>query len=146
MKTIRTLKIGNFKSIDSLDIQGLAPFTVFAGANWSGKSNFFDALDFVSLFIRNGIETTLRAHGGFGNIHSEKRGEKNAGIFDFEIECDFPKKIEDQGKDVVLTEHYSLGIHNPDGAPEIEESVSMGGIPLFRRRKGEEPRLIVGRK
>nr|VFK52003.1 MAG: hypothetical protein BECKTC1821D_GA0114238_11502 [Candidatus Kentron sp. TC] len=45
-----------------------------------------------------------------------------------------------------MTEHYSLGIHNPDGAPEIEESVSMGGIPLFRRRKGKGLGFIEGEK
>ncbi len=30
-KTIRRLKIENFKSIDSLEVKGLAPFSVFAG-------------------------------------------------------------------------------------------------------------------
>ena len=45
--SIRTLEIGNFKSIDSLHIQGLSPFSVFAGANASGKSNFVaDRFDF----------------------------------------------------------------------------------------------------
>ena len=75
-KTIRRLKIENFKSIDSLEVKGLAPFSVFAGANGSGKSNFFDALDFVSLFVRGGLEIALRAHGGFENIRSRKREGK----------------------------------------------------------------------
>ena len=72
-KTIRRLKIENFKSIDSLEVKGLAPFSVFAGANGSGKSNFFDALDFVSFFVRGGIEIALPyEHGGFANIHSSE--------------------------------------------------------------------------
>ena len=61
--SIRNLEIGNFKSIDSLRIQDLSPFSVFAGSNGSGKSNFFDALDFVSVFIRHGIEAALQKHG-----------------------------------------------------------------------------------
>ena len=64
-KTIRRLKIENFKSIDSLEVKGLAPFSVFAGANGSGKSNFFDALDFVGLFVRGGIEIALGGHGAW---------------------------------------------------------------------------------
>ena len=72
-KTIRRLKIENFKSIDSLEVKGLAPFSVFAGANGSGKSNFFDALDFVGLFVRGGLEIALSEHGGFANIYSKKR-------------------------------------------------------------------------
>ncbi len=48
-RVIRRLKIENFKSINSLEVQGLAPFSVFAGANGSGKSNFFDALAFIHL-------------------------------------------------------------------------------------------------
>ena len=87
-KTIRRLKIENFKSIDSLEVKGLAPFSVFAGANGSGKSNFFDALDFVSLFVRGGLEIALREHGGFANIQSKKREGEDSKTFSFEIECD----------------------------------------------------------
>ena len=111
-KTIRRLKIENFKSIDSLEVKGLAPFSVFAGANGSGKSNFFDALDFVSLFVRGGLEIALRAHGGFANIHSKKREREDSKKFSFEIECD-------------LLEHkevcYSLSINDLDSGPRIRE-------------------------
>ena len=77
-KTIHRLKITNYKSIDSLELEGLSPFTVFAGPNGSGKSNFFDALDFVSLFVRGGLEAALRAHGGFANIHRCPPGKREA--------------------------------------------------------------------
>jgi len=55
-QTIHYLKITNFKSIDSLEVRNLKPFSVFAGANASGKSNFFDALDFVRTFMESGAE------------------------------------------------------------------------------------------
>jgi predicted ATPase len=142
-KTIRRLKITNFKSIDSLEIKGLAPFTVFAGPNGSGKSNFFDALDFVSLFVRNGIETALRTHGGFANIHSEKRRASSARIFGFEIECDLPGPTKDEGQ--LSSFRYTLAIHNLDGKPIVEEYMSVEKIPLLERKKGEKP-IIKGIK
>ena len=101
-KTIRRLKIENFKSIDSLEVKGLAPFSVFAGANGSGKSNFFDALDFVGLFVNNGIETALRKHGGFANIHSAKREGADSKKFSFEIECDLLEKQEETPSPIPL--------------------------------------------
>ena len=116
-KTICRLKIENFKSIDSLEVEGLAPFSVFVGANGSGKSNFFDALAFVSLFVRGGIEIALREHGGFENIRSKKREGADAKRFGFEIECDL---LEEQEVD------YSLSINDLDSEPEIEEFVNEG--------------------
>ena len=111
-KTIRRLKIENFKSIDSLEVKGLAPFSVFAGANGSGKSNFFDALDFVGLFVRGGLEIALRAHGGFENIQSRKREGADSKTFSFEIECDLLEQEE---------VYYSLSINDLDSEPGIRE-------------------------
>ena len=112
-KTIRRLKIENFKSIDSLEVKGLAPFSVFAGANGSGKSNFFDALDFVSLFVNGGIEIALREHGGFANIHSKRREGEGSKTFSFEIECDL----------LGQQEEYSLSINDLDSEPGIREEL-----------------------
>lgn len=117
-KTIRRLKIENFKSIDSLEVEGLAPFSVFAGANGSGKSNFFDALGFVSLFVRGGIEIALRAHGGFENIRSKKREGADAKTFGFEIECDLLEERE---------VYYSLSINDLDREPGIKECLNIEG-------------------
>lgn len=131
-KTIRRLKIENFKSIDSLEVEGLAPFSVFAGANGSGKSNFFDALDFVSLFVRGGVEIALRAHGGFENIRSKKREGEDSKTFSFEIECDFLEKREI---------YYSLSIEDVDNEPGVierhqlseEPTIQGGGISITDR-------------
>lgn len=142
MKTIHTLKITNFKSIDSLEVKGLTPFSVFAGPNGSGKSNFFDALDFVSLFVRSGIETALRTYGGFANIHSEKRRAAYSRKFSFEIECDLTHKTEEQ-LDELSRFYYSLNIHDLDSTPIIEEYVIVDGEQLLIRKKGEKP-IIKG--
>ena len=129
-KTIRRLKIENFKSIDSLEVEGLAPFSVFAGANGSGKSNFFDALDFVSLFVRGGLEIALRAHGGFENIRSRKREGEDAKTFSFEIECDL------LGQEV----YYSLSIDYRGSEHEIKECLKLNEEQAIKR-KGDKAEI-----
>ena len=124
-KTIRRLKIENFKSIDSLEVKGLAPFTVFAGANGSGKSNFFDALAFVSLFVRGGVEIARRAHGGFVNIHSRKREGEDSKTFSFEIECDL----------LGQQEEYLLSINNLDSKPGIREELVVNKEQVVDNKK-----------
>jgi len=140
-KSIKHLKITNFKSIDSLELKdGLTPFTVFAGPNGSGKSNFFDALDFVSRFLRNGIEDALRAYGRFENIHSVKRRAEYARRFDFEIKCNLPDNRRDH-KNETATFSYSLSIHDLDKEPRVEEYLSVNGDRWLTRLKGEAPEL-----
>lgn len=128
-KPIRRLRIANFKSIDSLEITGLSAFSVFAGANGSGKSNFFDALDFVSLFLHGGIRFALNTHGDFANIQSVKRQGADSKKFCFEIECDL---CEDQSE-TPLAFRYSLCIHGLDGDPYIEEFLYENGTILAER-------------
>ena len=137
-KTIHKLRIGNFKSIDALEIKGLSPFSVFAGANGSGKSNFFDALDFVSLFVRNGIESALREHGGFANIKPAKRYGSNSRKFTFELEGDFQERGEKPA-----TSHYLLSIFDLGNEPEIDECLKVDGKLRFKRKKGENS-IVVG--
>lgn len=62
------LKICNYRSIDELELRDIPAFAVFAGANGSGKSNFFDALDFVHLMLRFDTKEVLYRHGGWKNI------------------------------------------------------------------------------
>ena len=136
-KTIRRLKIENFKSIDSLEVRELAPFSVFAGANGSGKSNFFDALGFVSLFVRGGIEIALREYGGFANIRSKKREGADAKTFRFEIECDL---LEEQAV------YYSLSINDLDGEPGIKECLEFNKEQTIEGKgdNAEEPPYYEG--
>ncbi|OAD21315.1 SMC domain protein, partial [Candidatus Thiomargarita nelsonii] len=125
--SIQYLKISNFKSIDSLELRNINDFSVFAGANGSGKSNFFDALDFVSRFIRFGLTDALRGHGGFDNIHSVKRLENEARRFEFEIECILPD-------DSTSAQYkYRLVIQALDTEPEINEQLFIDEKPAITR-------------
>ena len=128
--SIRNLEIGNFKSIDSLRIQDLSPFSVFAGSNGSGKSNFFDALDFVSVFIRHGIEAALQKHGGIQNIRSRKRQAAASGQFSFCIGCEFVDEPER-----VSVFNYSLRVYGLYQQPVPEEFLSINGDQVISRKK-----------
>src|SRR5712692_9765080 len=61
------IEIQNFKSLRSVKI----PFerlSYFCGPNASGKSNFSEALDFVSNVFRNGLQHAVAEKGGFYNM------------------------------------------------------------------------------
>lgn len=109
---IQYLKISNFKSIDTLELRNIKDFSAFAGANGSGKSNFFDALDFVSRFMRHGIIDALRWYGGFNNIHCIQADQDDAQRFEFEIE--WQDEQDTQYK-------YQLIINSLESNPKIKE-------------------------
>jgi predicted ATPase len=109
---IQYLKISNFKSIETLELKNINDFTVFTGANGSGKSNFFDALDFVSRFMRHGIIDALRWYGGFNNIHSIQTDYSQQ----FEFEIEWQEQQETKYK-------YQIIINSLDTDPEIKEQL-----------------------
>jgi predicted ATPase len=114
-----SLKLCHFKSIDSLELNQINDFSVFAGANGSGKSNFFDTLDFVSRFMRHGITDALRWSGGFDQIQS--RQAESVEEFEFVIDCILPSKVEDN---LIETQyHYQLMINALHQEPEINEKL-----------------------
>lgn len=129
---LNKLKIENYKSIDSLELTNVSPFSVFAGANGAGKSNFFDALFFARDFANYGTDQALRAQGGFEHIHSAKRKGVEARRFKFEIEygLDDGKKLE-----------YFLTIDNLDSEPKIKERLIRNDQTLLERDKGQPPIL-----
>lgn len=117
---IQSLKISYFKSIKTLELKNINDFSVFAGANGSGKSNFFDALDFMSRFMRHGITDALRWHGGFDNIHYIPQNEDDIQQFEFEIECSLPG-VQDNLMDTQY--QYQLIINSLETHPEIKEQL-----------------------
>ncbi len=130
---IQYLKISNFKSIESLELRNINDFSVFAGANGSGKSNFFDALNFVSHFMRHGITDALRWHGGFDHIHSLQQDEDDARRFQFEIECTLPHKVQDN---LIETQYkYQLIINSLESEPKINEQLFINKKEIIIRNE-----------
>ncbi len=112
---IKRLEIGGFKSIDSIVLTDMPNYCVFAGANGSGKSNFFDALKFASTVIDDGATKAIRRFGGYDLIHCVKRRKEKARTFRFK--CDSALKN--------LRMDYSLKVHRLDQAPDLHETISL---------------------
>lgn len=111
---IRKLHIRGFKSLDNLMINDLGCFSVFAGANGSGKSNFFDALEFVGGVIRNGIAAAVNQQGGYQHFRPARSYKSPiAPKFFFHLICEFEGKQYD----------YSLTLFNLDNKAGIQEKL-----------------------
>ena len=66
---LKHLKVENYKSLENLSLD-IKSFMVFVGPNNSGKSNIFDALTFLSDFVKGKTEArrAVQERGGFGSI------------------------------------------------------------------------------
>lgn len=122
---INKIKISGFKSIADVELNDLTPFSVFAGANGAGKSNFFDALKFLSTVVTLGATQALRQFNGYDNVHCFKHRGKKAKTFFAEIEF--------QENDNIL--NYYLKFHGMDSQVELEEKFLINNECDFNRGK-----------
>ncbi len=64
---IKRIVIQNYKSIRYCDVR-LGPLSILVGRNGSGKSNFLDALHFVSSALRTTLEQAFDERGGVAEV------------------------------------------------------------------------------
>lgn len=120
---IKYLEIKNFKSIVKIKLEEIPNFAVFAGANGSGKSNFFEALEFVRDIIKNGSKDAIKKHGGYEHIHSHKLRDKNAKRFYFKIVINLDNELFE----------YELEIKNLNKSPILVEFLKKEDIVIAKR-------------
>lgn len=77
---LNELSIHNYKSIRNVHLTQLPSLCVLVGANAAGKSNFADALDFLSMVFRTGLASAVRAKGGYENICFRRAKRSKAGL------------------------------------------------------------------
>lgn len=70
---LRKLSIRNYKSIGNCQV-ALKPLTVLVGRNGSGKSNFLDALHFVTDALVTSLDHALKSRGGIGDVRRRSTG------------------------------------------------------------------------
>ena len=87
---INYLEIKGFKSIQNVELKDVSPFMVLAGANGTGKSNFVDALAFLSKVIDMGVSKAVSEFGSIENLISPKH---KAGDISYKIEFEIEKQI-----------------------------------------------------
>ncbi len=71
---ITYLKVNGFKSFHHFEME-FTPFTMFAGANASGKSNVFDALHLLSRLAETDLKTAFNEQRGSANELFTQHGE-----------------------------------------------------------------------
>jgi predicted ATPase len=147
---ITRIKIDGFKSLVNVDVQ-LGPFTCIAGSNAVGKSNFFDALIFLSNLADKTLVEAAKSVRSDGKTYGSIRDifHKSGGIFtdkiSFEVSLLIPNKAEDElGQQAVASitsVQYSLVLRyndNDDEEPIIIEKEELEPITLREARKNIE--------
>lgn len=153
---IKRAILKNYKSIAACDVQ-LQPLTFLVGRNGSGKSNFLDALRFVSDALNYSLEHAIRDRGGINNVCRRSRGHPNhfgisleftlpngdTGHYGFRIRTLVSGRYEVQKEQCKL--HPDLYYHidkgtvtrtsmkvAPAAAPDRLYLVNASGLPEFR--------------
>jgi predicted ATPase len=70
---LREVRIRNFKSISKCAV-GFAPVTLLVGRNGAGKSNFLDALQFVTEGLQTSLDHAIRSRGGIESVRRRSTG------------------------------------------------------------------------
>jgi predicted ATPase len=85
---IESITIKNYKSLQNITIDNIPKFSVFVGANGTGKSTLFDVFGFLRDALQNNVRQALSLRGGFKEVVA--RGHEKEDIC-FEIK--FTMKI-----------------------------------------------------
>jgi predicted ATPase len=84
---LRRVRVRNYKSIGVCDLS-LRPLTVVVGRNGSGKSNFLDALQFVTDSLRTSLDHAIQSRGGVIDVRRRSTGHPRN--FAMEVEIGLP--------------------------------------------------------
>lgn len=76
---IKRVHIQGYKSLADCNVT-LEPLTIFVGRNGSGKSNFLDALGFLSDLMVYRVDEAVERHGGWRSICCRTSHEKRVSI------------------------------------------------------------------
>lgn len=121
--SLQSLHIKNFKSIVDTNINDIPNFAVFAGTNGSGKSNVFEALEFIRDVVRSGAQHATKKHNGYENIHSHKLKATNAKCFYAALEFEIKEN----------TYRYEMDIKQWNKQPILYETITKNGQELAKR-------------
>jgi AAA15 family ATPase/GTPase len=109
---IKQLHIQNYKSLVDFQLKNLPSFAAVVGPNASGKSNFFEALEFTNYVCRFPFEATS-FFGGLKNIYTYQIAPGNSlnfnFLFDNDININFSLKPTPQRKLDGFDDVYSIG-------------------------------------
>jgi predicted ATPase len=132
------VELTNYKSIACCDLK-LGSLAFLVGANGSGKSNFLDALRFVTDGLRTSLDHALRERGGINEVRRRSRGHPTH----FSVRLSF--KLSDPPANGVYS--FRVGAQ-PHGGFEVQDeecSVELASEVEFRLLGGSGARSARGR-
>jgi predicted ATPase len=107
---IETIRLKNFKAFQDVNISGVRPYSVFVGANGTGKSTLFGVFGFLRDCLKDNVRSALAKHGGFREVVS--RGHEAETIL-IELKIRMSLSIG------MRTVTYVLEIGLKDGSPVV---------------------------
>ena len=133
------LKVSGFKNLVDVDVP-LGPFTCIAGANGAGKSNLFDAIQFLSALADHTLIDAARSvrdeEGRTSDVHDlfHRSGDADTTEMSFEAEMIIPESgVDDLGQQVKAT--TTLLRYRVVLAYRIDDSLpSLGTLELIEER------------
>ena len=121
---INYLEIKGFKSIQNVELKEVSPFMVLAGANGTGKSNFVDALAFLSKVIDMGVSKAVSEFGGVNNLIDPKQENE---IISYRINVEIEEKVYEYEIDILLSKSSLL-----PSLPTVPVSVKHEYLKIFK--------------
>lgn len=79
------VRIRNYKSIGVSEVE-LGRLTVLVGRNGAGKSNFLDALRFVTDALQTSLDHAIKARGGIGDVRRRSTGHPRNFAIEMELQ------------------------------------------------------------
>ena len=129
---IEKIHLQGFKSAADIELSNISPFSVFAGANGSGKSNLADGLSFFGAIVKRGATQTLREFGGYDHVHCFRHRKEKARTASLELIITLNKQ----------QHHYVIKLFDMDSKPQLEERLVVDSKLVMRRKRGFAPELI----
>ena len=135
---LHRVRLRHYKSIAGCDV-GLHPLTVLVGRNGAGKSNFLDALRFVTDSLDTSLDHAIKSRGGIDEVRRRSTGHPHN--FAIEVALHLPD---------YRTAHYGFEIAARSGGNfivkiewlRIAGSGSDATLAFFQR-EGDEVRASV---
>jgi predicted ATPase len=156
---VRRVRIRNYKSIEKCDVR-LSSLTILVGRNGSGKSNFLDALRFVSDSLKSPIDHALQLRGGIDAVRRISTGHPHnfaislevslltgeSATYQFEITAKAKGGFDVRHEQLEITGHSSSGLYlvksgrlvksseknMPPLLPDRLYLTNAAGLPVFR--------------
>lgn len=136
---LNKLTIRNYKSLRNITISPTS-LAVLLGPNASGKSNFSDAIHFLSEIHGQGLETAIARKGGYENIAFRKQRRSKSSI-DFEVVIDATAR--DIAKATYAPRKYGDNNYKFRICHKFSVVASGGGIRAAFRVSSEELTVAV---